>query len=240
MLLEQVIRTYRNNSFSSSNLSLSLLTRSRTKLRALATRIIKDIPEKNINQLGLTIEDSLVEAGSGSLPEKNIESIALRFKPVSLSVNKLSSAFRDLDNPSFKMDTKVLNYYANVNVRYNLYNNWNTQRSIKIAKIQKEILELDANQLKLNLKTSLNNYYSLFQMRSSLLDVSAKNLEFASKSFLLAQKKYNQGVLSSVDLLIFKNNLLNAKLKFIESEYNKLEIYLQIKRLTGDLLLDYN
>ena len=99
VLLEQVIRTYRNNSFSSLNLSLSLLTRSRTELRALATRIIKDIPEKNINQLGLTIEDSLVEAGSGSLPEKNIESIALRFNPVSLSVNKLSSAFRDLDNP---------------------------------------------------------------------------------------------------------------------------------------------
>tara|TARA_Y100000385_G_scaffold183590_1_gene189615 strand:+ start:1859 stop:3181 length:1323 start_codon:yes stop_codon:yes gene_type:complete len=155
-------------------------------------------------------------------------------------VSPSRSWFRDLDNPSFKMDTKVLNYYANVNVRYNLYNNWNTQRSIKIAKIQKEILELDASQLKLNLKTSLNNYYSLFKMRSSLLDVSAKNLEFASKSFLLAQKKYNQGVLSSIDLLIFKNNLQNAQLKYIESEYNKLEIYLQIKRLTGDLLLDYN
>ena len=157
-----------------------------------------------------------------------------------LGVSPSRSWFRDLDNPSFKMDTKVLNYYANVNIRYNLYNNWNTQRSIKIAKIQKEILELDANQLKLNLKTSLQNYYSLFQMRSSLLDVATKNIEFASESFLLAQKKYNQGILSSIDLLLFKNNLQNAQLKYIECEYNKLEIYLQIKRLIGDLLLDYN
>ena len=68
------------------------------------------------SSLGLTIEDSLVEAGSGSLPEKNIKSIALRFNPVSLSVNKLSSAFRDLDNPvigyinknSFFIDLKAV------------------------------------------------------------------------------------------------------------------------------------
>ena len=57
---------------------------------------------------------------------------------------------------------------------------------------------------------------------------------------LLAQKKYNQGILSSIDLLIFKNNLQTAQLKYIESEYNKLEIHLQIKRLIGGLLLDYN
>ena len=115
-LLEQVIRTYRINGFSSLNLTLSLLTSSRDKLRALATKIIKDLPKKNIKELGLTIEDSLVEAGSGSLPEKNIESIALRFKPVSLSVNKLSSAFRGLDNPvigyinqnSFFIDLKAV------------------------------------------------------------------------------------------------------------------------------------
>ena len=115
-LLEQVIRTYRIHGFSNFNLALSLLTRSRDKLRALANKIIRDLPKKNINQLGLTIEDSLVEAGSGSLPEKNIESIALRFNPVSLSVNKLSSAFRDLDNPvigyinknSFFIDLKAV------------------------------------------------------------------------------------------------------------------------------------
>ena len=92
------------------------MTRSRDKLRALANKIIRDLPKKNINQLGLTIEDSLVEAGSGSLPEKNIESMALRFNPTSMSVNKLSSAFRDLDNPvigyinqnSFFIDLKAV------------------------------------------------------------------------------------------------------------------------------------
>ena len=40
--------------------------------------------------LGLTVEESFVEAGSGSLPEKNIESIALKFNSSVLNANKLS------------------------------------------------------------------------------------------------------------------------------------------------------
>ena len=47
--------------------------------------------------LGTSIENSLVEAGSGSLPQKNIESIALKFNSSSLSANKLSSLFREGD-----------------------------------------------------------------------------------------------------------------------------------------------
>ena len=44
--------------------------------------------------LGLSIENSLVEAGSGSLPEKNIESVALKFSSLVFSANKLSLLFK--------------------------------------------------------------------------------------------------------------------------------------------------
>ena len=50
---EQIIRTYRIHGFSNFNLALSLLTRSRDKLRALANKIIRELPKKNINQLFL-------------------------------------------------------------------------------------------------------------------------------------------------------------------------------------------
>ena len=38
--------------------------------------------------------ESFVEAGSGSLPEKNIASMALQFKPKSRKVTELAAAFR--------------------------------------------------------------------------------------------------------------------------------------------------
>ena len=42
----------------------------------------------------ITIVESFVEAGSGSLPEKNIPSMALQFKPKSRKVSELAAALR--------------------------------------------------------------------------------------------------------------------------------------------------
>ena len=47
-----------------------------------------------INDLGVSLVESVVEAGSGSLPVETIPSAALQFKPKSMSVSKLAKAFR--------------------------------------------------------------------------------------------------------------------------------------------------
>ena len=62
-------------------------------------KIINNIPSKKIKVLGLTMEESFVEAGSGSLPEKNIESIALKFNSSVLSANDLSLLFKGAEVP---------------------------------------------------------------------------------------------------------------------------------------------
>lgn len=116
VLLDQIIRSYRIHGFSKLNLTLSLLTSTRGKLKNTAGNIIKKLPAKKIKTLGISIEDSLVEAGSGSLPEKNIESITLKFKSTSFSANKLSLLFREGDIPvigyihknSFFIDLKAV------------------------------------------------------------------------------------------------------------------------------------
>ena len=41
----------------------------------MAEEIINSVQEDKLRTLGLTIEASMVEAGSGSLPEKNLKSV---------------------------------------------------------------------------------------------------------------------------------------------------------------------
>ena len=43
--------------------------------------------------------ESEVEAGSGSLPEEKLESMAFRFKPIGISPSTLSSKFRMSEIP---------------------------------------------------------------------------------------------------------------------------------------------
>ena len=98
-MLDQVIRTYTRKGFSNLNLALSLLTRTRKDLEKIGKKIVNNISSKKIKVLGLTMEESFVEAGSGSLPEKNIESIALKFNSSVLSANKLSLLFKGAEVP---------------------------------------------------------------------------------------------------------------------------------------------
>ena len=64
-----------------------------------ADYIVDKIPSKVIGELGIEIIESMVEAGSGSLPEKNIRSIALKFKPSKYSINHVSDYFRRSPKP---------------------------------------------------------------------------------------------------------------------------------------------
>jgi len=98
-MLDQIIRTYTRKGFSNLNLALSLLTSTRKDLEKIGKKIINNIPSKKIKVLGLTMEESFVEAGSGSLPEKNIESIALKFNSSVLSANELSLLFKGAEVP---------------------------------------------------------------------------------------------------------------------------------------------
>ena len=98
-MLDQTIRTYTRKGFSNLNLTLSLLTSTRKDLEKIGKKIINNISSKKIKVLGLTMEESFVEAGSGSLPEKNIESIALKFNSSVLSANELSLLFKGAEVP---------------------------------------------------------------------------------------------------------------------------------------------
>ena len=49
--------------------------------------------------LGVSIEDSLVEAGSGSLPIKSIESACFKFKSSKYKPTEIARYFRNLNPP---------------------------------------------------------------------------------------------------------------------------------------------
>jgi len=95
-LMEETLRTYRSNeSFSADNLSLKLLTTSQKILLNRGKKILSNLPQIKVKQLGIALVASLVEAGSGSLPVKSIPSAALQFTPRQITVAALAKVFRE-------------------------------------------------------------------------------------------------------------------------------------------------
>ena len=93
-LLEETLRSYRSDSFTKDNLSLSMLTTSRRILKNRGQMILDLQKRKKIKDLGIKLVESEVEAGSGSLPEDKIESMALSFKPKLMKITELAVGFR--------------------------------------------------------------------------------------------------------------------------------------------------
>ena len=71
-----------------------MLTTSRRILKNRGQRILDFQKRKKIRDLGIKLVESDVEAGSGSLPEDKIESMALSFKPKLMKITELAVGFR--------------------------------------------------------------------------------------------------------------------------------------------------
>ena len=93
-LLEETLRSYRSQSFSKDNLSLTMLTTSRKVLKIRGQKVLDSLQKKTIKDLGILLVDSEVEAGSGSLPDDKIESASLSFSPKNGKAKDLAKAFR--------------------------------------------------------------------------------------------------------------------------------------------------
>ena len=93
-LLEEILRSYDKHSFTDDNLSLKLLSSSQNSLRENGNKVIKLIEKSKIDNYGIKLIESKVEAGSGSLPEKKIKSIAIVFEPKLTKCSMLAKKFR--------------------------------------------------------------------------------------------------------------------------------------------------
>lgn len=146
----------------------------------------------------------------------------------------------DLSNPAFQSNTEQVNYFANVSLRYNLFNNWKTKRSVAVAKIQTEVAELNLEAIKNQLEVNTNNLFNLYEVRNKLLNLSSENIIYAKKAYNLAKDKFQNGSINSIDLINFKNNYTNASINYLDNLYSRLELYLELLKTSGNMQLEYD
>ena len=97
-LLEETLRSMQKESIK-ENLTLSLLMSDRAKLKKRAKSLLMLIsPSLNISAK-IIIEETLVEAGSGTLPAAKFESVAYKISSKKYSSSKLSKLFREATYP---------------------------------------------------------------------------------------------------------------------------------------------
>ncbi len=154
-------------------------------------------------------------------------------------VSPSQSWIREIQNDLFEAEIQTLQYYGNFNLRYNLFNNWKAKRSYDVAKIQEEIAVLNTRSMEQSLRVTLQNLLEMYKVRSRLVEISAENLNYATKAYDLAQKRFDMGSLTSIELATFQNNYQNTLMQHYENQFNKMDTFLEIYKMTGKLALTY-
>ena len=97
-LLEETLRSTQKESIK-DNLTLSLLMSSRKKIQKRAQRVFRSIPPKIFKNYKISLDETLVEAGSGTLPSVKFESVAFIITSKKYSASTISSRFRNATHP---------------------------------------------------------------------------------------------------------------------------------------------
>ena len=95
-----------------------------------------------------------------------------------------------------------------------LRSNWERSKlSVKNLEFQKEA----DNQ---KLKQDIYQAYNAAMVAMEKFNATKKSVETAERSYSFAQKRYNVGMLTTLELVTNQNNLLRAKLELVQNQFD--------------------
>jgi outer membrane protein TolC len=136
----------------------------------------------------------------------------------------------------------IIKYGQNSGVYYGLTAGWtlfdgfNRQRQVQIARITLANRELEQQQTEMRLQNELYRIFSIFRTRLELLSKEKANLEVAKESLFVAKEKMRIGSISALELREAQRALVEAEFRRIQAEFEAKIAETHLLQLTGNLL----
>lgn len=113
------------------------------------------------------------------------------------------------------------NFRQNVGFQINvpIFNNGNARLNYENSKLQLKQAEVAKTQADQRLQQDIYLAYNNAVTALQRMNASEKSVQTAEKSFNYAQKRYDVGLINTLDLITNQNNLLQAKLTYLNSQF---------------------
>lgn len=141
----------------------------------------------------------------------------------------------NMDNSSSGFNTGL-----SLSVSYSIYEGGSRRRALQIAKINKEISEIETTDMQQQLKNQLAQELELYQVRQELLILAEENLKAAELNLELSKQKFENGSINSFNYRDIQQMYSNISMNYQSAMYNLIQSYHTLLRLTGGVIDDYN
>jgi outer membrane protein len=107
-----------------------------------------------------------------------------------------------------------------LSVNVPIFNGNNLRTTYEKSKVNFRSLQLQKELDNLKLKQDIYQAYSAAMVALEKFNAGKKSVEAADRSFSFAQKRYEVGMLSTLDLITNQNNLFRAKLEDVLNQFD--------------------
>lgn len=129
-------------------------------------------------------------------------------------------------------------YNVNLVLSWTLSNGGNVRRAIENARLEEEIGSLEIEKMKLSLYNQLFSELEDYHIKQQLRLVAQKGMESSRLNLEIAGEKYKNGTITSFNYREIQLVYLNASTEFIQANYNLIESYTELLRLTGGIVTE--
>ena len=112
-----------------------------------------------------------------------------------------------------------LGFFTGVSLQVPLFNNLQVRNKVKLAKINRQTVQLDAENLNYQLKQNIEQAWLNMNASYNRYKVLEEQLANFEESFRAAEVRFGNGVINAAEYLIAKNNLDRTKLNLVQGKY---------------------
>lgn len=126
-------------------------------------------------------------------------------------------------------------YYVGLTARINLFDGFNTNRRVQIAKIEQRNAEIQLDEEYKFLETALYSEYKNYTSVLRLVDLESENLRLAVEALEIALEQFRLATITSVELREAQNILINTENRLIDGQFDAKISETDLLRLAGAL-----
>ncbi len=129
--------------------------------------------------------------------------------------------------------------YGNLTLSWNLFSGGNRKRAVQIAEIDKEMGEVEIDEMQHDLDNRLANLFEFYQVRRELLVVAKENLEAARLNLQISREKFDSGTINSFNFRDVQRIYLEAAQGELQAIYNFIDAQTSLLRMAGVIVQQY-
>lgn len=122
--------------------------------------------------------------------------------------------------PLFRQFNNNFGQAVGLSLNYSIFNSYTSRTQWERAKMNVQQISLQQEQDKITLKTNIYNAYQDAFSSLQIYNASKRTVQYTQKTMDFAQKRYDIGMLGTLDYIITQNNFFQAKIEEITNQYD--------------------